>query len=316
VINVDLCGPQYVEFEKTYLGTITIMALGHGSNFDTATAMCRHWKADFPDELVGRDGTTVYDRLTEDVDFGEEWQVDLSQDPDLFRDAGDPNCTYINGTDKIEPGIEEACKDVPEERGLKENCEFDVVTTVNSAWATQLAYVNPILDDPVSQSIEASGTDCADKGGRCVWRCVTTENWCYEELCTGAAGFDETEGDVDENVIDGCACALPLEDRCVKESGTECADKGGECVWRCDSAENFCNEELCKGAEGFDESEGDPGEGVTDGCACAFPREACTRLRFFEGFMMHCQFRRRCRELCVMRLFGLWESFGFLYGAC
>jgi hypothetical protein len=253
VINIDLYGAQYVEIQRTYSGTLTITALGHGSNFEDATAMCGHWKADLPKELVGRDGTTVYDKLTENIDFGEEWQVDLSLDPNLFQTPGEPNCTYINGTDRI-PDFKNVCADVPEERGLKENCEFDVETTFDSNWASQPAYVSPIVADPESQCIEASGSDCADKGGKCVWRCVTTES--------------------------------------------------------------FCDQELCKGKEGFDENEGDVGDDVVDGCACEFPREACRRVRFFDGFMMHRQFRRRCRQFCVTRFFGLWERFGFLYGGC
>ena len=241
---LDLLGSQEIEIVRYKFGVIETMSVtvkAHGSNFIDAEGMCGKWTAAAPG-MVGRDGVTLFTPAQGTL-YGEEWQVDTSvpiSDLGLFVNAtANVNCTYgpphcfgeacqctvtaggPNCCTKDDPQCQKgtigrrsledllpACDLIPDIRGLKANCRFDVFTTGIIEFATKIrAYVSPIPNEPPPQCTEATADVCKNAGGTCVWRCDSTKTKCRVELCIPSTTSTST-ADSD------CACEIPFNGIC------------------------------------------------------------------------------------------------------
>jgi hypothetical protein len=221
--RIDLAGGQYILVTRTYLNTLQVDVLGHGSDFGNSQGLCANWTANSPNALRGRDGTTLYS-LSMPIPYGEHWKVNSTLgDPTIFTSPSAAKCLYTTGectnpqtggTRCQEQQIKavEACKNVVTERNARTNCEFDVRVTGDTNFATTTAYTNPIIGEPEERCVQvvanvtanvtsfAAATapegNCTKSGGQCVWRCDKAKFNCIDQYCKGP---DQ-----------GCSCAIPI----------------------------------------------------------------------------------------------------------
>lgn len=257
--------------------------------------MCGKWTESIPNDLVGRDGTTVFPPA-DGQDFGLEWQVDLTIDPDLFVDPGAENCTdftsWCNGKECVwcenfpttnqencctaedpQCGVEtagvgrrlydpfEACKGLlPDTNPNYRNCIFDVVTTGDVSIPTVVAaYSDPLPLVPPQCSPNTASPSCEDReDGECVFDCNAETHDCLEDLCTAS---DLTAADTG-----ACRCQVPKTPKQCTPDATACADQGGTCTFACNATTHDCRGGSLCAASGSDLTAAD-----LAACVCAVP---------------------------------------------
>jgi von Willebrand factor type D domain len=202
---------QYIDITyQDFKDSLKVDVKGYGSMFGDSKGLCGNWTSNSPNAFVGRDGT-VYPRIPNPVAFAETWKVNTGAgDPSLFQTSasatcvapsvarcnipGAPNCTSIINLAKT------ACANVTTFGNSRENCEFDVRATEDVLAANALAYLNPLLVQPISQcydglvNVDDGTSPCAKMGGRCVFACNTTLKNCISNLCGHASS---------------CTCEIP-----------------------------------------------------------------------------------------------------------
>lgn len=163
--------------------------------------------------------------------------------------------------------------------GRDGNTTFTDTTAFAQDWE-----VRP-LEDPTLFRVPSSFT-CAEPGEGPVFTpevlevaetvCAFVTNDIQRQACI----FDVVAADGDSDAVTSNEVYLdplgPME-RCAT-TGPDCRDSGGQCVWRCNRALNYCDEDLCMALnETMALVVVDGGrrrhlqESVTAGCACAIP---------------------------------------------
>lgn len=111
--------------------------------------------------------------------------------------------------------ITAACADITDPVQQAE-CEFDVQMSGDTAWAKAPFYSGePVvpLDDHRCLK-QGDSRPCEEKGGRCVYECVTDDDFlCDTELCSSVESFLRAPTDTP------CACKLPRDDTCPDDPG-------------------------------------------------------------------------------------------------
>jgi hypothetical protein len=314
--RLDLAGSQYVEITRSYSDTLQIDVRAHGSDFFDATAMCGHWSANSPNALVGRNGTVF--GLGMGTAFGEEWQVDLAVDPNLFNATGETNCTYNSnaycGRD---------LKNCPAACVPGQTCCVDA--TGKQCKCNDPANPNCKPVQPTRKLYQRSLEDFYDVAN------ATCQNVTEERNAKGNCIFDVlTTGDVAVAQSPAYTNALvgEPEDQCVEKSTTaECSKKEGKCVWRCDSALNHCAQGLCSPKPNFTATGGTTAsKTVVDGCSCEIPYnktslpckdpDQCKWLGIVSGYKVKIKIAGFCFSVCSAFITKALLSLGWACGGC
>ncbi|KAL3939562.1 MAG: hypothetical protein SGBAC_005730 [Bacillariaceae sp.] len=211
--KIVLSGGQFIHLKRR---VVSISA--HGSDFYNSTGMAGTWtKPGF----VARDGCTTFD---DSSSFAQEWEVNHTlDDPNLFQTPAVHSCgqsllPILDPNSEFLELAETLCGNIVDD-DFRKDCIFDVATTGDATFASDDIYTEPWKEP---SQCSARSDECANRGGRCVWRCNLQASNCVPGLCGLAMSVETFDiKQLSPTIVEGCSCSIPFGNVAPSDSPSE-----------------------------------------------------------------------------------------------